>query len=294
LAVIAAPVAAAAVLSLAPLGASHAATITGTRGTATLAPARTTLALPVMTMKMNGKSISVGGTLKSGGEKIVFTVTGNSELSSGAAPTLVRLDPGVSYAQFFKVLATVNSSGDPNKLYGVAQIVMSAEADKGTSSAQVYLQPGNYVGLDINAPTKMPPTATFAVTKATHPLALPKAAATISSIDFSFRGAAKVHDGELVRWQNDGYLVHMVAGVEAPNHATANKIAALLKAGKDNQAFALTIGGFIWDNALSHGQWFQSVVSQKPGFWVLACFFSTEDGTEHTRLGMEKVIQIVK
>ena len=47
-------------------------------------------------------------------------------------------------------------------------------------------------------------------------------------------------------------------------------------------------------SALSHGQSFESVVAQKPGFWVIACFTDTQDGREHTTLGMEKVIQILK
>jgi hypothetical protein len=42
------------------------------------------------------------------------------------------------------------------------------------------------------------------------------------------------------------------------------------------------------------GQSFESVVAQKPGYWVIACFMDTQDGREHTTLGMEKVIQILK
>jgi hypothetical protein len=86
----------------------------------------------------------------------------------------------------------------------------------------------------------------------------------------------------------------MIFGAEAPNLATAKKIAADLKAGQDNKAQALAIGMYSWDNALSHGQYFQSVISQRPGYWVIACFMNTQDGREHTTLGMEKVIQIVK
>jgi hypothetical protein len=29
------------------------------------------------------------------------------------------------------------------------------------------------------------------------------------------------------------------------------------------------------------------VISQPAGFWVLACFMDTQDGREHTTLGME-------
>ena len=93
---------------------------------------------------------------------------------------------------------------------------------------------------------------------------------------------------------NAGFLVHMIQGIEAPNLATANKIAADLKAGNDNAAGALATGEYGWVGALSHGQSFESVVTQKPGYWVIACFMDTQDGREHTTLGMEKVIQILK
>jgi hypothetical protein len=61
-----------------------------------------------------------------------------------------------------------------------------------------------------------------------------------------------------------------------------------------NGAQALATGEYGWDGALSHGQGFESVVSQTPGYWVIACFMDTQDGREHTTLGMEKVIHIVK
>ena len=49
-----------------------------------------------------------------------------------------------------------------------------------------------------------------------------------------------------------------------------------------------------WDNLLTHNQSFQLAIGQKPGFWVIACFMNTQDGREHTQLGMERVIEIVK
>ena len=69
-----APVAAAAALSAIPLAASQAATPAMAASAA--APASGSGGLPVMTVSMNGKAISVGGTLKSGAERVVFKVTG--------------------------------------------------------------------------------------------------------------------------------------------------------------------------------------------------------------------------
>ena len=208
------------------------------------------------------------------------------------APGLVRIDNGVSLSQFFAGIAA--AAQDPNNLYGLGQIVMSTQASKGTSSVFVNLTPGRYVALDLNAPSKQPPFDLFTVTKASHPAALPKPGATITTIEFGFRGATVLHEGEMVRWANSGFLVHMAFGAQAPDLKTANKIAALLKAGNDNAAEKLAIGIYDWNGALSHGQSFQSVISQPKGFWVVACFMDTQDGREHTTLGMEKVIQIVK
>jgi hypothetical protein len=140
----------------------------------------------------------------------------------------------------------------------------------------------------------VPPLTVFTVSKSAHPAPLPKPGATIASREFGFIGASKIRDGEMVRWQNIGFLTHMIVGAQASSLANAQKLAALVKAGNDNAAQALAINFYSWDNVLSHGQYFQTVISQPAGFWVIACFMDTQDGREHTTLGMEKVIQIVK
>jgi len=251
-------------------------------------PASGSGGLPVMTVSMNGKAISVGGTLKSGAERVVFKVTGEA----AGGPGFARLDPGATLSQLFAALPA--AAQDPNNLYGIAQIVMSTEADKGTSSVYLDLKPGTYIALDLAAAAKTPPLTVFTIRPSDHPAALPKLGATISTREFGFIGASKSYDGQTVQWGNAGFLVHMIQGIEAPNLAAAKKIAADLKAGNDNAAAALATGGYGWVSALSHGQSFESVVAQKPGYWVIACFMDTQDGREHTTLGMEKVIQILK
>jgi hypothetical protein len=277
------PVAGATAMSIAPLAASQASTPPASAPAALVRPAA---ALPVLTFKMNAKTVSIGGTLKSGAERIAFTVTGEAQ----GAPTLIRLDPGVTLAQFFAHFAA--AAQDPNNLYGIAQIAMSTQANKGASSVTMNLMAGTYVAVDLGPQVAVPPFTTFAITKAKHPAQMPKAGGTISTHEFGFGGPSVIKDGESVAFVNIGFLVHMVFGAEAPNLATANKIAALLKAGKDNAAQALAIGSYTWVGALSHGESFQAVIGQHRGFWVIACFMDTQDGREHTTLGMEKVIQI--
>jgi hypothetical protein len=285
-ALLAGAAAVAAALALLPLASSHAAT---TRVTApTAAPAvRPDVAPPVLTFKMTGKKVTIGGTRQSGALRVVFTVTGEPT----GDPTLVRIDPGATVAEF---LAHLNAIGnDQNNLYGIGQVVLSTQANKGTSAAYVSLTPGTYIALD-PAGNGAPPLTAFTVGKARHPAPLPKPGATIATREFGFTGTAVIRDGELVRWQNNGFLVHMIFGAQASSLADAQKIAADLLAGDDNAAMALAINTYSWDNVLSHGQYFETVVRQPAGFWVIACFMDTQDGREHTTFGMEKVIQIVK
>jgi hypothetical protein len=248
-------------------------------------PQRQAAALPVITVTMNGKSISVSGSLVSGGVKVVSKVTGEAS----GNPTFVRLDPGVTVAQLLKA-----GSGDPNNIALVASVVFSPQASKGTSSAEVSLKPGSYVALDLNTSESNPALTTFTVSPSSSPAALPKPRATLNAIEFGFRGAGTLHDGELVRFGNRGFLVHMMFAARASSRARADQVAALLKAGKDNKAEGMTDASYLFFGLLTHDQSQQQIVSLRPGYWVIACFMDTQDGREHTRLGMERVIHIVR
>jgi len=260
----------------------------GTALAAHTAPAARTgasAALPVITVKMTGKTITVGGALQSGGVRVVSTVTGEP----AGSPTFVRLNPGVTVAQFFKA-----AQGDPNNVALIASIVFSPQADKGTSSAQVSLRPGNYVALDATSPPPATPFTTFKITKAASPAKLPAPQARMSSIEFGFRGPGTLHNGDLVRFGNDGFVVHMIVAARGASLAGAQKIAKLLREGKERQAQRLVTGFTTFFDILTHGAFQQQVIHVRPGFWVLACFMDTQDGREHTRLGMERVIHITR
>jgi hypothetical protein len=248
-------------------------------------PQREAAALPVITVTMNGKSISVGGSLVSGGVKVVSKVSGEAS----GNPTFVRLDPGVTVAQLLKA-----GSGDPNNIALVASVVFSPQANRGTSSAEVSLKPGNYVALDLNTSQSNPALTTFTISPSVSPASLPKPRATLSAIEFGFRGPSTLHDGELVRFGNHGFLVHMMFAGRASSKARAEQVAALLKAGKDDKAEGMTDGSYLFFGLLTHDQSEQQIVSLRPGYWVIACFMDTQDGREHTQLGMERVIHIVR
>ncbi len=261
----------------------------GTALAASGAPSATAAAhrspLPTITVRMNGKTITVSGALRSGGVRVVSKVSrepmGN--------PTFVRLDPGVTVAQLLTAAA-----GDPNNIALIASIVFSPQANRGTTAAQAHLSPGRYVAVDLATNAKTPPLTTFTISKAASPARLPRPQATISAIEFGFRGPAKLHDGELVRFANHGFLVHMIVAVRARSAAGARKIAALLRAGKDGQAQRLATNFYSFYGIMTHGGYQQQVIHNRPGHWVLVCFMDTQDGREHAQLGMERVIRIVR
>ena len=170
-------------------------------------------------------------------------------------------------------------------------MVVSADAP---GTVQTVLTPGNYVALNLTGNGPAANVAQFTVTQSSSPAALPAAAATETSIEFGFKGPKVLHDGTMVRMENGGFLVHMDVLIGARNKAGANKIAALLKAGKDHKAGKLATGGVDLMDPASPGAMQQEVLNAKPGYYVQACFMDTQDGREHTTLGMERVIRIAK
>jgi len=195
-------------------------------------------------------------------------------------------------SQFLAALPAV--AADQNNIDGIGSIVFSPQANKGTTSAQVDLAAGQYVALDTGGHGGPPPLTTFTIARAASPARLPRPQATIASIEFAFRGPARLRDGELVRFANHGFLVHMIVAAQAKNAAGAREIARLLKQGKDGKAQRMATGFYTFFNVLSHGAFQQQVIRNRPDYWVLACFMDTQDHREHTRLGMERVIRIVR
>lgn len=253
---------------------------------ATSAPRRA--GLPTITVRMTGNKITVGGALRSGGVRILSTVTGEP----AGAPAFIRLDPGVTLSQLFALLRS-GAAGDPNNLNGIAAIVTDAAASHGTSAIQARLAPGQYVAFDTarNNPATWPVTV-FTIARAAHPAALPAPRAVVAAIDFGFTGPGTLRNGALVRFANHGFLVHMIIAVRGASAAGAAQIAGLLRAGRDGQAQRLATGFATFAGPLSRGGGQQLTVRARSGWWVLACFMNTQDGREHTRLGMERVIHI--
>jgi hypothetical protein len=244
--------------------------------------------LPTLNIALSGThGVSVSGSTVSGAVNVVSTHTGKGQGEAG----IVRLNPGVTLQQ--AVGAVASHGGDPNALTPYGSIVFDAGAP---SATQTVLTPGNYAALNLSNQNGGPGGfATFTVTQSSAPAALPKPKATQTAIEFGFKGPRILHDGTMVRVQNGGYLVHMILALGVKNPKVGRQVMALLLAGKDNKAGRLANRQFLsLAGPLSPGGMQQAVLNAKPGYYVEVCFMDTQDHREHTRLGMLRLIRVVK
>jgi hypothetical protein len=246
--------------------------------------------LPTLTLTLTGKSVTVGGEMVSGAVNVQTTETGRD-----GGPALVHLNPGYDASIFSKVNAIINRHhGDINYLAPYGQLVFDGDAPHGTTTEQTVLPAGNYVALDTNS-NGTPPHAGFTVAPSASPAALPKPGATENAIDFGFTGPKTLHTGELVRFVNAGFVVHMNVWLKAKNMAAARKLVGLLRAGApQRKAAGLIIGQGGFEGPVSTGGIVQTTITAKPGIYVQACFMDTMDGRPHIVLGMERILKIVK
>ena len=251
-------------------------------------------ALPTIALALTPSSITVSGTLKSGAVNIVSTAASGKEPSPG----LLLLKPGVSLSEVYALLEANKIGNEPNLVSKYASIVFDGTSPRaGTSSeAQTSLEPGQYVAINAEGDNSAKwPRASFTVAPAATPATLPAPQATERSIDFAFRGPSSLHDGELVRFENEGYVVHMDLAIPTASHANAQKAVKALLAGREKTLEKLISGEpFSFAGPLSSGGFQQETITAKPGWYVQACFMQTQDGRAHTLLGMERIIEITK
>ncbi len=246
---------------------------------------------PELTVSIRAGSITVAGAQTSGAVEIATSAArGLKEPST----VLVRLGPGVDAAEFESYLAS-NETDEPDTISRFGAVVFDAEGRAGaTSEAQTVLAPGNYVAL--NAEGERSSTwshASFTVTSSTAPALLPAPEAVEKTFDFAFKGPRTLHDGEVVRFENEGFLIHMDEALPVRSSTAAAKLARDLLTGHERAAERLISArpvGFA--GPLSSGAFQQQTISAPPGWYVQVCFLATQDGREQTRLGMERVIRI--
>ena len=259
-------------------------------GTIAVGSAAASSTLPTLSLTATASSITVSGATQSGAVNVVSTATGLKE----AGVLLFLLKPG---ATFEVVEAAIQKAhGDTNVTSKYGSIVFDAEVSSGqTNKTQTYLQPGQYVAVVPGEGKGSRAHANFTVTASAAPVALPAPEATIRSIEFGFQGPSTLHDGELVRFENEGFLVHMDVAAPVKNMKAAKQAVKDLLAGKE-KAFGKLISGppAGFAGPVSHEAFQQETITAKPGIYVEVCFMDTQDGRSHSQLGMERIIHIVK
>lgn len=258
---------------------------------ASAGPSEASSSLPRLSLQISPSAITVGGAAESGGVNVVITDSGKKPVQA----ILFRLNQESSAAEFAAFLKSKKSE-DPNEASRFGSIVFDAEAFPGhPSEAETDLAPGNYVAL--GAPNNGPPKlqTAFTVAAAAAPAALPKPEAKVRSIDFDFRGPSTLHEGELVGFENHGFLVHMDLAFPAKSKAAAKRLAHGLLTGKGKGLGKLFAGPPVsFQGPVSHGAYQQEHIDAKPGWYVQVCFMETQEGEPHAQLGMERVIRIAK
>jgi hypothetical protein len=249
-------------------------------------------ALPTLSVAITPSSITVGGALQSGGVNVVSTATGTKE----AVTVLFLLKPGASVAEFLAFLSS-KAGNDPNNASKYGSIVFDAEAPTGKKSeAQTTLAAGQYVALNAEGEGAPKARTSFTVAPAASPATLPTPQATIRTIDFGFRGPSTLHVGQLVRFENEGFEVHMNVAFRAKSRNAARKLVKALASGNEKGFGKLVAPGppANFAGPISTGAYQQETIAAKPGWYVQACFMETQDGRSHARLGMARVIKIAK
>lgn len=250
--------------------------------------------LPTMNVALAGtKGVVVSGSTVSGAVNVVATHTGKG-MGSFA---LVRLNPNeppaTAVAQGFA--AVQSHHGDENALTATGdEVLVSADAP---GTVQTVLTPGYWVALNTSGRGN-PGFTVFNVASSPTPAALPAARATLTSIEFGFRGQRVLHNGSIVREMNGGFLVHMNDLIGVRSKAAGKKVIAAFLAGPNAGPRSLRkyLTGVFIDlmDPASPGALQQETLHAKPGYYVEACFMNTGDGREHTQLGMERLIKVVK
>jgi hypothetical protein len=249
--------------------------------------------LPKVSIAITPSTATVTGPLESGAANIVVTDTGVKE----GAVILGLLKPGVSLAEAETFQKEKLAKHDVNNVSKIGSIVADTEANPGaTSEFQTKLAPGQYIVLVAQGEKGEAAIRTsFKVSAANAPAVLPAPAATIKAIEFGFTGPSTLKDGELVGFENEGFLVHMDIAFPVKNSKAAKKAVKLLKAGNERAVGKLIAGQPVtFVGPVSSGAYQQETITAKPGIYVEACFMNTQDGREHTVLGMERIIKITK
>ena len=209
---------------------------------------------------------------------------------------LVRLKPGSRQAEFIKLVSKLGEEADFDAIDPYGTIVFDGGdtlAGPDRRRGRRSTEPGNYVARE----QRQRACAVHDQQVELKPASLPKPQATVTSIEFGFRGADTLHDGELVgsqrRLSDPMFQAAQVANAaESASKAEADLLAATT--GPAAKKLAIARAGHARRPDLERRQQQESVITAAPGTYVMFCSMNTQDGREHFQLGMYRTITIAK
>ncbi len=163
--------------------------------------------LPTLTVAVTKTSITLTGAKESGAVNVVLTASGVKE----AGAILFLMTPGVTDAEIESFFAAKGAAGDPNNTIKYGSIVFDAEVGEGKDKRSSDRPAGRQLPR-AGARGRQRPQGPHLLHRhrRRHPGRLCRRhQATVRSIEFGFRGPRALHNGELVRFENEGFLVHM-------------------------------------------------------------------------------------
>jgi hypothetical protein len=241
-----------------------------------------------MFITLTGTSgVSVSGSTVSGAVNIFSSGRGSY--------ALVRLNPSLppaqAIAQGFAAIGAAHGNLDALTATGNALLV----AANAGPTIETALTPGTWLALNTSSQSGPPAYAQFTVTPSASPAPLPPVVGTQRAIEFGFRGPNVLHQGTFIRVVNDGFLVHMTQLIGVKSKADGQTVVRMLRAGVTSRRKLRRYlnGRFIsLMNPASPGALQQRLVNFRRGWYVQACFMDTQDGREHTALGMERLVRV--
>jgi hypothetical protein len=189
--------------------------------------------LPTLTLAVTKINVVVGGSKVSGAVNIVSTLTGEANDSPALVLLAPRVTPKVAVESHLvdqRRLARCNRSLRDDRVRWLHQ---RRDSDHG---------PGGSPAWPLRRGRQRQRLHRFTVTKCANPARLPTPGGTVKAIDFAFRGSSTLSDGELVRFSNDGYLIHMLAYAQTKDMADAKQAEADLLAGTINKQKTQELG----------------------------------------------------
>ena len=247
--------------------------------------------LPTLTLALNGRSVAVSGALQSGAVNVVSRVS-----VQHTEPVLIRLNPGVPFSAFAQAGAAINAHhGDLNYLAPYGSIVFDVSADKGTTSAQTTLQPGNYLAVDLSSSNADPPHTTFVIGQCPATEVPPQAGRDNHRNRLrlprpehaSRRRARAIPEQRLPRTPSPRDRRQ-----ECKKRQTAHRPASCRQRQGGPEARDQRPG--VRRPPFTRRRPARTDHRARQASYVLASILPTQDGREQTQLGMERTIQIVK